>query len=57
MIDSVERQIKDVRIDRSLQDNPPDVFISYTWGNSHDAVKKGTKHNKDSLGEYNFEFS
>lgn len=50
VIDSIERHIQDIRIDKSMEDNPPDVFISYCWSNSHDAVKKGTKRNAHSLG-------
>jgi hypothetical protein len=30
----------------------PKVFISYCWVNSHDAVKKGTREVKGSLGYY-----
>lgn len=30
----------------------PKVFVSYCWTNSHDAVKKGTKEVKGSLGFY-----
>ena len=29
----------------------PDVFISYCWSNSVDAVKKGTKKTPTSIGE------
>jgi len=30
----------------------PEVFISYCWTNSHDAIKKGTKEVKGALGFY-----
>ena len=50
IIDNTERQIKDVKIDRKMRDDPPDVFISYSWSNSHDAVQKGTRPTKTSLG-------
>jgi hypothetical protein len=34
----------------NLEDNSPDVFISYCWMNSHDAVSKGTKKSSTGLG-------
>ena len=49
-IESIERHIIDVKEDKQLTDSPPDVFISYCWKNSHDAVAKGTKHGETSLG-------
>ena len=49
-LESIETQLKDVRIDRDLEKISPDVFISYCWANSHDAVHKGTKGTKTSLG-------
>jgi len=52
LVDGIERQIKDVKTDRVLSENPPDVFISYAWSNSHDAVKKGTKPTAYSLGKH-----
>ncbi|CAF1552784.1 unnamed protein product, partial [Didymodactylos carnosus] len=33
-----------------LRDQPTDVFISYCWTNSYDAVSKGTKSTSTSLG-------
>jgi hypothetical protein len=51
VVDSLERQIKDIRIDKEMRESPPDVFISYCWANSHDAVKKGTKSTQSSLGK------
>ncbi len=50
VIENLERQVKDVKIDKQLEQKPPDVFISYCWQNSHDAVKKGTKSAPSSLG-------
>ena len=43
-------QLKDVKVDREIEKNPADVFISYAWQNSHEAVKKGTKSTPSSLG-------
>ena len=50
VIDSIERLIQDVRTNKSMEDNPPDVFISYCWSNSRDAVQKGTRCSSSSLG-------
>ncbi len=50
MFESIERQIVDVKVDRSLAEEPPDVFISYCWKNSHDAISKGTKTTGTGLG-------
>ncbi len=50
MLDTIDRLLKDTKIDRSLKQQPPDVFISYCWQNSHDAIKKGTKGPKSALG-------
>jgi leucine-rich repeat kinase 2 len=50
LVDSVERQIKDTKTDRQMSQKPPDVFLSYCWQNSHDAVAKGTKSTATSLG-------
>ncbi|CAF4152020.1 unnamed protein product [Rotaria sordida] len=35
---------------QQISDEPSDVFISYCWANSHDAVKHGTKTTDTSLG-------
>jgi leucine-rich repeat kinase 2 len=50
MFDNIESILKDTKIDKSLKQKPPDVFISYCWQNSHDAIKKGTKGPKSALG-------
>ncbi len=50
LVDSIERHIADVKVDKQLEEQPPDVFISYCWKNSRDAIKKGTKTNSSSLG-------
>lgn len=39
-LDAVERYLSEVKIDKVILDKRPDVFISYCWSNSHDAVKK-----------------
>jgi hypothetical protein len=49
-LEIIERQLKDTKIDRSIVQKEPDVFISYCWANSIDAVKKGTKSGKNSIG-------
>lgn len=49
-IESIERNIIDVKTDQSLEASPPDVFISYCWKNSHDAISKGSKKTETSLG-------
>lgn len=33
-----------------MEEKPPDLFISYCWANSHDAIKKGSKATATSLG-------
>ena len=58
VFETLERQIKteapaktgNTDAEKSPNNQPPDVFISYCWANSHDAVKKGTKSTKTSLG-------
>ncbi len=50
LLEGIERNIADVKRDRKLEKDPPDVFISYCWKNSHDAIKKGTKGTETSLG-------
>ena len=50
LIESIERQLKDFKIDKKNDEKHADVFISYCWSNSHDAVKKGTRSTKTSLG-------
>ncbi len=50
VVDSIERQIKDTKTDKNMNQKPPDVFISYCWQNSHDAISKGTKATPTSLG-------
>lgn len=49
MFEAIDRHLKDVKTDAKLSENL-DVFISYKWSNSHDAVKKGTACTKTSLG-------
>ncbi len=48
---AIDRQLIDYKIDKNLEETPPDVFISYCWKNSHEAIKKGTKTNTSSLGD------
>jgi hypothetical protein len=53
MFEILERQLKDSRKELKQDDTQHkdlDVFISYRWSNSHDAVKKGTLPTKKSLG-------
>lgn len=55
MIEVVERQLKDSVVDRRASGGEqmavkPDVFISYCWSNSLEAVQKGTKNSPDSIG-------
>ena len=52
LFETIERQIKKSNNkDEKKKDKEIDVFISYCWSNSHDAVKKGTKPTKTSLGK------
>lgn len=50
VFESIERRIVKVKIDRELVEELPDVFISYCWKNSHDAIRAGTKTTKTGLG-------
>ena len=50
LFETIERQIKRSKRDEK-KEKPIDVFISYCWSNSDDAVKKGTKSTKTSLGK------
>ncbi len=50
VFESIETQLKDLKTDTEIENKPADVFISYCWANSHEAVKKGTKGTKTSLG-------
>jgi leucine-rich repeat kinase 2 len=45
LFDLIETQLRDIKEDSK----EIDVFISYCWKNSHDAVKKGTLRNEKSL--------
>ena len=48
--ESLDRLLKDSKTDKKMEEQPPDVFISYCWSNSHDAIRKGSKPTKTSLG-------
>ena len=50
MLDTIERLLQDTKIDKALKQKPPDVFISYCWQNSKDAINKGTKGQASALG-------
>ena len=50
LLESVERNIGDIKIERGTEAVVFDVFISYCWKNSHDAVAKGTKGTETGLG-------
>ena len=47
----LEKQLGDVTINKESRKISPDVFISYCWSNSHDAIKKGSKPTQTSLGK------
>lgn len=49
--DTFESIEKIVQVDpKKFEEKHPDVFVSYCWANSHEAIKKGSKGNKKSLG-------
>ena len=50
ILEGIERNIADIKCDKKLEKNPPDVFISYCWKNSHEAIKKGSGKTETSLG-------
>ena len=50
LFETIERQIKQKNKKDDSQSKQIDVFISYCWSNSQDAVKKGTKKTETSLG-------
>lgn len=50
VMDNIELQIKDVKSDVNLDERQPDVFLSYCWANSQEAVSKGTKATPTSIG-------
>jgi hypothetical protein len=41
LIDLIEQEKGEKNNKQQLRDQPTDVFISYCWANSHDAVSKG----------------
>jgi hypothetical protein len=41
LIDLIDQEKNSTNKDQLLKDQPTDVFISYCWSNSHDAVSKG----------------
>lgn len=49
LFEVIEKQIKDSKKENKIKEEI-DVFISYRWSNSHEAVKKGTIGTKQSLG-------
>ncbi|CAF3640658.1 unnamed protein product [Rotaria sp. Silwood1] len=46
----IEREKNKNNKNQQMRDQPTDVFISYCWKNSHDAVSKGTKPTETSIG-------
>lgn len=50
MIEALEIHLKDTKREAKQSDMQVDVFISYRWSNSHDAIKKGTQATKTSRG-------
>jgi len=47
---AIQEDKKNQEKDQRKRDEPTDVFISYCWTNSHDAINKGTKPTATSLG-------
>ena len=43
LVDIIEQEQEGKNKTQHLRDQPTDVFISYCWANSHDAVRKGIK--------------
>jgi hypothetical protein len=41
LIDLIEQEKNGKGKTQQLKDQPTDVFISYCWANSHDAIEKG----------------
>jgi len=41
LVDLIEQEKGEKNNKQQLRDQPTDVFISYCWANSHDAVSKG----------------
>ena len=50
VFENVERQIKDAKVAIKKDQKSPDVFISYCWQNSLDAISRGTKPTKTGVG-------
>ncbi|UJR35583.1 hypothetical protein I4U23_028336 [Adineta vaga] len=50
LVDLIEQENGDKKSKQNSRDQPTDVFISYCWSNSHDAVNKGTKPTATSIG-------
>ncbi|CAF1146931.1 unnamed protein product [Adineta ricciae] len=51
LVDLIEQENEsNSKSKQQLRDEPTDVFISYCWANSHDAVHKGTKPTATSIG-------
>ena len=54
LLEILERQVKQSSLSsenaNGQSDRPVDVFISYCWANSNEAVNKGTKGTKTSIG-------
>ncbi|RNA44035.1 serine threonine- kinase pats1 [Brachionus plicatilis] len=49
--DTFESIEKIVQVDpKKKEEKHPDVFVSYCWANSHEAIKKASKGTKKSLG-------
>ncbi|CAF0705574.1 unnamed protein product, partial [Brachionus calyciflorus] len=48
--ESIEKMIQTDIKEENEKKKSPDVFISYCWANSHDALRKGSKGTKTSLG-------
>lgn len=43
LVDIIEQEKQGAEKNHQLRDQPTDIFISYCWANSHDAICKGRK--------------
>ena len=50
IIYNIESRISNVKENKNISLKSPDIFISYCWANSHDAIHKGTKRSETGLG-------
>ncbi|CAF3553209.1 unnamed protein product [Rotaria sordida] len=50
LTDLIEQEKNQKNQNQQVRDQPTDVFLSYCWANSHDAINKGTKPTTTSIG-------